>query len=72
MSVMFTDPRPQLIGLLLVSLLGFLGLGFWKLRKQIKSSAHFEWNDAVLVGFLLFASFTLGIVLTYFSFYSVP
>ena len=72
MSILFTDPGPKLIALLLTVLLGFLGWGFWRYRKYQKSSAHSEWNDAVLIGMLMFASFTLGVVLTYFSFYAVP
>ena len=72
MSIIFTDPGPKLIALLLIILLGFLVWGFWRYRKHQKNSARFEWNDAVLIGFLLFASFTLGIVLTYFSFLAVP
>jgi len=72
MSILFTDPGPKLIVLLLTVLLGFLAWGFWRHRKYQKNSVHFEWNDTVLIGFLLFASFTLGIFLTYFSFYAVP
>jgi len=72
MSVLFTDPGPKLLALLLITFLGFLSWGFWRYQKYQKKSVRFEWNDAVLIGFLLFASFTLGIVLTYFSFYAVP
>ena len=72
MSISFIDPGPKLIALLLTILLGFLGWGFWRFLKFQKNSIRFVWNDAILIGFLLFASFTLGIVLTYFSFYAVP
>jgi len=72
MSILFTDPGPKLIALLLIILLGFLVWGFWRYRKYQQNDVHFEWNDAVLIGFLLFAAFTLGIVLTYFSFYAIP
>ena len=72
MQHIFTDPGPKLIVLLLTTLIGFLGWGFWRYRKFQKSTALYEWSDAVLIGFLLFATFTLGIVLTYFSFYAVP
>jgi len=72
MSIIFTDPAPKLIAMLLIILLGLQGWSFWRFRKYQKNNALFEWNDAILIGFLLFASFTLGIVLTYFSFYAVP
>ena len=72
MSIMFTDPGLKLIALLLIILLGLQGWSFWRFRKYQKKNALFEWNDTVLIGFLLFASFTLGVVLTYFSFLAVP
>ena len=62
----------SLLTILIVLLLGLLSWGFWRYRKSQKASARFEWNDAMLLGFLLFVSFTLGIVLTYFSFLAVP
>jgi len=69
---MFSAPGPKLLAILLMTFLGFLSWGFWRYRKYQKKSALFEGNDAILIGFLLFASFALGIVLTYFSFYAVP
>jgi hypothetical protein len=69
---MYSDPGPMLIALLVVFLLGLLSWGFWRYRIALKTRARFEWNDDVLLGFLLFVSFTLGIVLTYFSFLAVP
>ena len=69
---MFTAPGSKLLALLLMTFLGFLSWGYWRYQKYQKNSARLEWNDAVLISFLLFASFTLGIVLTYFSFYAVP
>jgi len=72
MSEIFIDPGPKLIALSMITFLGFLSWGFWRYRKYQKKNAHFEWSDAILIGFLLFMSFTLGIVLTYFSFYAVP
>ena len=72
MPILFTEPGSKLIALVLTVLLGFLGWGFRRIRKYQKNNAPVEWNDAILIGFLLFTSFTLGIVLTYFSFYAVP
>ncbi len=69
---MYSDPGPVLIAFLVFFLLGLLSWGFWRYQIALKTRPRFEWNDDVLLGFLLFVSFTLGIVLTYFSFLAVP
>jgi len=61
-------PGLQLLSVLITLLLGLLIWGFWRYREYQKKDVIIAWDDAVLIGFLLFAAFVLGVFWTYFSF----
>jgi len=65
-------PGLQLLSVLITLLLGLLIWGFWRYREYQKKDVIIAWDDAVLIGFLLFAAFVLGVFWTYFSFRFVP
>lgn len=67
-----TRPGPQLLGLLVAVLLSLLGWGFWQYEKHRKTQLRIEWNDVVLVGFLIFSVFTLSLFGIYFFHRTIP